>query len=79
MKLDAASKSFPLVQDLTLIRNTFLSKTLFYFTVNVNVNVKINVNKNERTNERTNEQTKNRNGVRKPKIDTRVLTKTLFF
>ena len=49
-------------------RNTFLSKTLFYFIVNVNV--KINVNKNERTNKRTNERT-NEKPKRRSKTENR--------
>ena len=53
---------------LTVIRNTFLSKTLFYFIVNVNV--KINVNKNERTNEQTNERT-NEKPKRRSKTENR--------
>ena len=53
-----------------MIRNTFLSKTLFYFIVNVNVNVKINVNKNERTNEQTNERT-NEKPKRRSKTENR--------
>ena len=55
---------------LTVIRNTFLSKTLSYFIVNVNVNVKINVNKNERTNEQTNERT-NEKPKRRSKTENR--------
>ena len=37
------------VAELTLVRNTFLSKILSYFIVNVNVNVKINCFKSAET------------------------------